>query len=274
MTARTSQHQLGLAHFSAIDVPPVDFARLGAKAGFSSIGLRLHPAFPGAPFYELPLGSEAAREMKRCLEGEGVAVYDIEFVVISPDFEPAGLAPVLEAAADLGARRLSVCGDDPDRSRLVARFAALCDLAAGFGLGVDLENMGWRTVATFADALSVLRQADRGNAGALVDALHFFRNGGRADEIGACPATRIRSVQLCDVRGPAPADPDAMVREARSGRVAPGHGDLPLAEFVNAVPDGAVFSVEVPLGSGADPRSHVRTLFEAGWRILERGRRV
>lgn len=268
MTARASHHRLGLAHFSAIDVPPVDFAMLAAKAGFSSIGLRLHAAFPGAPFYELPPGSDAAREMKRCLEGEGLAVWDIEFVVMSPDFEPAGLAPVLEAAADLGARRLSVCGDDPDRSRLVANFAALCDLAAGFGVGVDLENMGWRTVATFADALSVLRQAGRADAGALVDALHFFRNGGRTEELQACPAARIRCVQLCDVRGPASADPDAMVREARSGRAAPGHGDLPLAALVDAVPDGAVFSVEVPLGGGADARAHIGMLFEAGQRVL------
>lgn len=40
---------LGIAHFTTIDVPPLDFVALAAKVGFSSIGLRLHPAFQGAP---------------------------------------------------------------------------------------------------------------------------------------------------------------------------------------------------------------------------------
>ena len=48
------------------------------------------------------------------------------------------------SAAALGACRLSVCGDDPEQSRLVANFAGLCDLAAEFGIGVDLECMAWR----------------------------------------------------------------------------------------------------------------------------------
>lgn len=254
---------LGVAHFSAIEIEPAQFISLAAKTGFSSVGLRLHPAFAGAPSYELPVGSAAARDVKARLDGEGISLYDIEFVVISPEFDPRSLRPVLEASSALGARRLSVCGDDPDRERLIANFAALCDLAATFGMGVDLENMGWRTVASFHDSLSIVRDSNRDNAGTLVDALHFFRNGGQAQDISSAPERMVQSIQLCDARGPAPTAADQMISEARTGRFAPGLGELAVASLMQVLPAGAAVSVEVPIRSGQAPDEHLRHLHDA-----------
>ncbi|ASR05760.1 sugar phosphate isomerase/epimerase [Rhizobium leguminosarum bv. viciae] len=263
MPAKISVPTLGVAHFSAIDVEPAKFVSMAAAAGFSSVGLRLHPAFPGAPYYELPAGSDVARDVKARLNGEGIALYDIEFVVIGPDFDPDALISMLAGASALGARRLSVCGDDPDRGRLVANFAALCDLAASFGMGVDLENMGWRAVASFDDSLSIVQESERGNAGALVDALHFFRNGGQAKDVSAAPKGMIRSIQLCDARGPAPTTADQKVSEARTGRFAPGLGELPVASLMRVLPTGAAVSVEVPIHSRQAPEEHLRHLHDA-----------
>jgi sugar phosphate isomerase/epimerase len=254
---------LGVAHFSAIDVEPAKFVSMAAAAGFSSVGLRLHPAFPGAPYYELPAGSDVARDVKARMDGEGISLYDIEFVVIGPDFDAAALTSMLEGASALGARRLSVCGDDPDRQRFVANFAALCDLAATFGIGVDLENMGWRTVASFDDSLSIVQGSSRDNAGVLVDALHFFRNGGQAKDVSSAPEGMIRSIQLCDARGPAPTTADQMVSEARTGRFAPGLGELPVASLIKVLPAGAAVSVEVPIHSSQTPEEHLRHLYDA-----------
>lgn len=263
MPAKISLRPLGVAHFSAIDVEPAEFVSMAAAAGFSSVGLRLHPAFPGAPYYELPAGSDTAREVKARMNGEGISLYDIEFVVIGPDFDAAALTSMLEGASALGARRLNVCGDDPDRGRLVANFGALCDLAAAFGMGVDLENMGWRTVASFQDSLSIVQDSERNNGGALVDALHFFRNGGQTKDISAAPQGMIRSIQLCDARGPAPRTADQMVSEARTGRCTPGLGELPVASLMRVLPTGAAVSVEVPIHSGQAPEVHLRHLHDA-----------
>jgi sugar phosphate isomerase/epimerase len=260
---------LGVAHFSAILLPPGDFARAAARAGFGSIGLRLHPAFQGAPYYELPLGSQAAREFKSVLGSEGLEVFDIEFFVIDPSFKASAVERIVESAADLGAKRLSVCGDDEDRGRLVANFAELCAVAARHGMSVDMENMGWRVIKTFRDSAEVVEQADAENAGVLVDGIHFFRNGATARELRAY-AARVAHVQLCDARGAAPQTNEEMVAEARGGRLAPGAGELRLAELVAAAQPGTRFSVEVPLTGDKMPDDHLARLASAARGLLER----
>ena len=62
---------LGLAHFTVLEVPPLELVSLAARIGYASVGLRLHPAFPGAPYYTIPTGSSAMREMKERMQGEG-----------------------------------------------------------------------------------------------------------------------------------------------------------------------------------------------------------
>jgi sugar phosphate isomerase/epimerase len=263
---------LGLAHFSVIEVPPLELVGLAAAIGYAAIGLRLHPAFPGAPTYEVPANSALSREMRRRMQGEGVSVYDIEFVTIDADFSVSALRPMLEAAGALSARRLSVCGDDPDRSRLVANFAALCDLAAEFGMGVDLECMAWRAVSSLPLAVQVVEAAGRPNGGVLIDALHLSRTGSAPAALRDISPRLIQSAQLCDARAERPLGNEAIIREARSQRLVPGTGALPLHEFVAALPDHSVLSVEVPLSGSVTAEDHARRLFDATRDLLARFR--
>lgn len=258
----------GLAHFSAIGLAPADLVPAAAEAGFGAVGLRLFPAFPGAPCYSLPQGSAAAREVTLRLDDTGLYIHDIECVVIDAGFDPLTLLPVLEDAAALGARRVSACGQDADRNRLTDSFAALCALAAPLGLAVDLENMGWRPVRTFLDSLSVVQASGASNAGVLVDALHLFRNGGTAGQVAGAPDGLVRHVQLCDLRGPEPLTDEARVHEARAGRFAPGDGELPLAKLMSATPEDAFMSVEVPIRDGDDVAIHLARLAEHTRKVM------
>jgi sugar phosphate isomerase/epimerase len=254
---------LGLAHFTVLEVPPLELISLAARIGYASVGLRLHPAFPGAPFYTIPTGSSAMREMKERMQGEGVSVYDIEFVIIDPDFVAERLRDILESAGELGARRLSVCGDDPNRGRLEANFAELCDLAGSFGMGVDLECMAWRQVSSFPEAVRVVESAGRPNGGALVDALHLSRTGGSPGDLQAAPPQWIRSAQLCDAPAMWPESTEAIIEEARSKRLPPGHGNLPLCELLAALPDDVCLSVEVPMDVQKPAEDRAREVFGA-----------
>jgi sugar phosphate isomerase/epimerase len=250
---------IGVAHFSAIGLSPVEFAKSASRAGFSRIGVRLNPAFAGAPYYELPIGGSEASELKKVLASEGMEVFDIEFFVVDPSFVPSSFERTIAAAADIGARRLSVCCDDPERPRLVSRFSDFCALAAQYGLAVDVENMGWRVTSTFEDSVGVVRESGAANAGVLVDALHFFRNGGTIASLKQ-QVDCVRHVQLCDAAGSPPTSGDAMITEARGGRLAPGEGDLPLKELLKAVEGIAEISVEVPLVGARTTAEHLKHL--------------
>jgi sugar phosphate isomerase/epimerase len=261
-------YPLGIAHFTCIGLAPVEFARLAARVGYRRIGLRLHPAFPGAPTYAVPEGSLVSRELQAVLDGEGLAVYDIEFVVIDAFFEGSTLEKTLADAAALGARRLSVCGDDPDRGRLVARFADLCERAARHDLAVDLECMAWRQVATVSDAVSVVEAAGRPNAGVLVDALHLTRGGGTPETVRNIDHALIRHAQLCDAGAVRPDTLEELIAEARGGRLLPGEGALPLRALLAALPDDAALSVEVPMRGSTSVEEHARAVFAASQALL------
>ena len=64
----------------------------------------------------------------------------------------------------------------------------------------------------------------------------------------------LRYAQICDASAdmPGPTDTPALIREARTGRLLPGEGVLPLAELVAALPAGAPLAIEAPCWATAD----------------------
>ncbi|MHC2538596.1 sugar phosphate isomerase/epimerase family protein [Bradyrhizobium diazoefficiens] len=259
---------LGLAHLTALDLAPVALVAEAARAGFSFIGLRVIPATAGGPAYPTRLGTDAHRELKRSLAGEGVRLNEIEFVQLTPRIDIPALAGLFEAAADLGAVAVTASGDDDDPVRLTAHFADLCDLAQQFGLRVDLEFMRWRAIGSLPQAAAIVRGAGKANGTILVDALHLHRSGGKPGDLISIPAHYLRAAQICDVVADMPASDAAIIAEAREGRLPPGEGALPLGELLEALPVDASLSVEMPLPALA-VRPRLATAFNATRRLLE-----
>jgi sugar phosphate isomerase/epimerase len=248
---------LGLGHFTFLDLPPAELVRLARRSGFDFVGLRFHPVSSGALNW-LP-DAAGLRELARVMQGEGIGLYDIETVVIDEALEPESLIPAMEAASALGGKRVNVCADV--FPALAETFARISELAAARGLGLDLECMAWRGINTPRACLDLIASS---GAAYLVDALHHSRCGGTPSDIARMPAGQVVSAQLCDAPAAAPSGDDALLAEARGGRLLPREGGLDLAAIVRALPAETVISVEVPSASDLRPPfERARAIFSA-----------
>ncbi|NOG70156.1 sugar phosphate isomerase/epimerase [Roseicella sp. DB1501] len=255
------QPALALAHLTVLDLPPPAVLRVAAGAGCAAAGLRLLPVAPGAAGYPLQDDPALMRETLAAMAETGVAVADLEIVMLRPETEIAGFLPVLEAGARLGARHVLVAGYDPEPARLAASFAGFCQAAAGFGLTADLEFMPWTAVPDLAAAIRVVREAAQPNAGVLVDALHFDRSRSRVGDLAAVPRGWLHYWQLCDAPAAHPGTTEGLLHTAREERLFPGEGGLALAPLIRALPPELLVSLEIPtvtLARTMGPEERVR----------------
>jgi sugar phosphate isomerase/epimerase len=112
-----------------------------------------------------------------------------------------------------------------------------------------------------------VRDAGRRNGGLLVDALHLSRSGGDPADVSALPPEFIMSAQLCDAPAIRPTSTEAIIQEARAGRLPPGQGDLPLSRLIAELPDHTTLSVEVP-NAGLPAEEHLRRVFQAAQQTI------
>jgi sugar phosphate isomerase/epimerase len=251
----TLDRRISLAHLTVLDTTPPELVSVAAAAGFRSIGIRL-TATPsvGVPPYDMLHEGPLLRETLARLADTGVSVLDTEFLRFEPE-HPVGVPEgFLEVSARLGAKNVLVMSAEPEEARTLERFGELCDRAAGYGLHVCLEFAIYTGVRTLADAARVVATSKRSNASVLIDALHFSRSGGLPADVASVDPTRFRYAQICDAGPdmPGPGDTPALIREARTGRLLPGEGVLPLAELVAALPRSVPLAIEAPCRASAE----------------------
>jgi sugar phosphate isomerase/epimerase len=250
-----SSRPLSLAHLTVLDTTPPELVAVAAAAGFRTIGIRL-TATPsvGVPPYDVLHEGPMLRETLARLADTGISVLDTEFLRFEPE-HPIGIPEgFLEVSARLGARNVLVMSAEPQEARTLERFGELCDRAAPYGLNVSLEFAIYTGVRTLAHAADVVAKSRRSNASVLIDALHFSRSGGLPAHVAQVDPALFRYAQICDAGPdmPGPADTPALVREARTGRLLPGEGVLPLRELVAALPPGLPLAIEAPCRATAE----------------------
>jgi sugar phosphate isomerase/epimerase len=248
----TAPRELSLAHLSVLDATPPELVTVAAAAGFRRIGIRLS-ATPsvGVPPYDMLRDTSLLRETLTRLADTGVSVLDVEFLRFEPEM-PQGIPEgFLETGARVGAQYVLVMSAEPLEARTMERFCDLCDRARQYGLHVCLEFAIYTGVRTLADAARLVKQSRRANASVLIDALHFSRSGGLPSDIAGIDPSLFRYAQICDAAAVIPTEPADLIREARTGRLLPGEGALPLRDLVAALPAAIPLAIEAPVRATA-----------------------
>jgi sugar phosphate isomerase/epimerase len=245
-------NRIGLEFISVLGMPPPQFAALARSLGVGHIGLAPAPftANPeGFPAWNLLSDSSLLHETKDALTAHNVSVSVGEGFLIMQGLEIANSVRALDLMAELGAPVVNCCVVEQDRPRAHDEFALLARMASERGMTATVEFLPLAWPATLAEVTAFLKDSGAEGGKLLIDSMHLFRSGATADDLAALDPELIGYVQLCDV--PMPATNPNYGEEARDNRLAPGEGNLPLAEFLRAVPKHHVIGLELPMASRA-----------------------
>jgi len=246
-----------------------------AAAGFEGLSLwALH--------HGIAVGAGASPESIRDrIRGAGLSVPVVEAILPweTPDENTAlGAAEsVFSLAAEYGARfvvTVAMGADLPSLDAVAARYRTVCDAASAYDLRPIIEFLPWTGIPDLATAWYIVQQADRDNAGLLLDTWHWKRQpGGPAvDVLRKIPGDRIPVLQVSDCRPAPQGDP---LTECTTQRLLPGEGAVDFAELFGVLDEiGAeplvapeVFNVELARAGAGPMAERVRT---ATQRVLGR----
>ncbi len=265
-------HKFSLAYLTVPGLTPSEQTRVAARTGYDYVSLRLyHLNVAGEPDID-PVAPQTVRETKQALSETGVQVLDIELVRILRSIDVKEFLPAFEAGAELGASQV-ICSAwtdvRNDRSFIVDSFSAICDLAAPFGLTVNLEFPAFSRLASLEDCVEILEFADRPNQGLLVDTLYMHFNKTPLFAMEKVPGRWINFMHICDAND-LPYTRDEMIHIARDARLYPGEGAIDFSTINYMFPD-LPLSIELPHKDRMaefGPEQHARNCIEAARSLL------
>lgn len=252
------KHLFSLVHLTNIACPPPALVRTAYRAGYDAVSIRTIPlGLPGEKPYDMAHDRQLRRETEQALQETGILYRDTEIARIADGVDVRDHEVYLEMAAEMGVQHVTTNIWSSDRDFYTDQFARLCDLAAQYGLTVNVEFVTWAAVADLAQTAALLHDVNRANAGVLVDCLHSYRSRVTPEEIRACPPQWFRYAHLCDCEKPIPTAVDELVHTGRAERLYPGEGSVSVAEIAAAIPNPDIMlGLEVP---------HERRLREYGF---------
>ncbi len=245
---------LGIEFLSVFGLPPVEFVHLAADLGCTNISTGLTASSPFNPhgYSAFSLREDAAlrRTMTDVMAERGVTISLGEGFAVRSARGVSEMVADLDLMAKLGAQRVNTLGLDGEQQRCFDDIAMLVELAAQRGMQTVIEFAPNLTIGDLPTALAAVKHVGRPEFTLLIDTMHFARTGATAADLAAVDPALIGYVQICDVPMPQVA-PDYF-QEAMFERLAPGEGDVPLADILAAVPSDVIVSLEIPERSKAE----------------------
>jgi sugar phosphate isomerase/epimerase len=227
-------------------IPPAMMAAMG------------HPDFNLYPQWSLETDAALRRELKAAMADTGVHIGLGEGIRVPDTGDIRDRAPALDIMAELGAHRINAVSMEHDMARTYDQLGALADMVAERGMIFTVEFAPGNAIAALADALAAVEHIGRERCRVLLDSMHFFRSGGTVAELKALDPDLIGYAQLADA--PFLSKHESYMAEAMFDRMVPGTGELPLADFIAALPDDCEIGLEIPhiadLKAGMTPHDH------------------
>jgi len=235
--------RLGLDLLTVRGTSAVECVHLAADLGCRYVSTALGRLSPGEST-SLRSDPGLRREMRAALDERGVSIGLVDGVVVGPNRGIDQYERDIDVLHELGAPRVNTLSFHADWQQTVDDIGRLTELMTASGIEVVVEAAPTYVPESVPSALDLVA-AVGSDLRLLIDTMHMGRSGVTPPEIAALDPALIGYVQLSDVPVPAPAGVSYR-DEAETRRLEPGAGDLPLAEYLAAVPNDVVIGLEVP----------------------------
>lgn len=241
-----------LTQLTVLALPPTETIKVAARYGYGSVGIRILPVTADGPAWPLITDRAMREETKRVMADTGVFIHEVEMVRLAPDTDPKSYEAYFATAADLGVKWSVAVPFDPDFARATANLAAMCDLAAQYGMGVSMEFFPYAPVNNLQKARAIVEGTGKDNAAILVDTIHMDRCLNTGADVDGIPAFRLPFMQICDAPAERPTTTEELVFQSRVERLPPGEGGIDIKGIMAHMPKNIPIGLEVPMTAKAN----------------------
>lgn len=240
-------HKYSLAQLTVLDWAPPVMIYNAHLIGYDTVSIRpISMGVKGEHDFDLAKNKELFDLTKQAMEETGMKIHDIELAKIGDGIDVSRYESAFEAAAKLGVGDVISSIWSDDRDFYLAQFSKLCDLAAQYGIAVNLEFVTWASVKDLKGVRSVLDAVKKPNAAIFIDTLHFHRSRVALEELDACPKELFRFAHICDGPADIPTDKEGLIHTGRDARLYVGEGAIDIAAILKRLPKDIPLSVELP----------------------------
>jgi sugar phosphate isomerase/epimerase len=219
--------------------PPLEYIEASRLAGYEALGVRTYRA-PGLTYNFNPIvgHTDLMRDVKQALADAGLESYDNYSFYLRPEMEWDLILPALEFGGAIGCKYVLVIGDDPEWQRMLNSFSRICEFVAPMNQTVAVEATV-RSLSPVSVAVQFMQDCKQPNSGICLDPRQTFRDEHGFQSLRGIDPKWLPYAQLNDS---SPLLPNA--------GLLPGEGVVPLADYLDALPENIDISVEAQIPAG------------------------